>query len=102
MPRDAPPGQPPRRVGRPPRIDREAIAKAAHEVGLGNLTLKAVAERLGVSVAGLYHHIDGRDDLVRLATEYTVMRVKVPEDRGQHWAVWLLEWATYNHRTFVA
>jgi AcrR family transcriptional regulator len=103
MTREQRPGQPPtRRVGRPARIDRQAIAKAAHEVGLAGLTLKAVADRLGVSVGGLYHHVEGRDDLMRLATEYTVMRVKVPEDRGQHWAVWLREWATYNHETFVA
>jgi AcrR family transcriptional regulator len=88
-------------VGRPARIDREAIAKAAHEVGLADLTLKAVADRLGVSIAGLYHHVEGRDDLMRLAAEYTVRRVKVPEDRGQHWAAWLREWAVYNRETFL-
>jgi AcrR family transcriptional regulator len=91
-----------RRVGRPPQISRQAIAEAAQEVGLGNLTLKAVADHLGVSVAGLYHHIRGKDDLVRLAAEHTESHAELPLDHGQHWAVWLAEWAIYNHDAFVA
>lgn len=91
-----------RRVGRPPRISRDQIAEAAHEIGLADLTLKAVAAQLGVSVAGLYHHIDGKDDLMRLAAEYSATRVRLPEDEGQHWALWLLEWAIYNLNAFLA
>jgi AcrR family transcriptional regulator len=97
-----PPARPPRRVGRPPRISRGLIAEAAHEVGLAELTLKAVADHLDVSVAALYHHIDGKDELKRLAAEYSVTRVRLPEDRGQHWASWLLEWAIYNRNAFLA
>ena len=55
------------RVGRPPRISRAMIAEAAHELGLEGLTLKAVADHLGVSIAALYHHVSGKDDLMRLA-----------------------------------
>jgi AcrR family transcriptional regulator len=91
-----------RKVGRPARISRDTIARAAHEIGLSDLTLKAVADRLGVSVAGLYHHIDGKDDLMRLAAEYSATRLELPADRGQHWALWLFEWATYNRKAFVA
>jgi AcrR family transcriptional regulator len=57
--------------------------------------MKAVADRLGVSVPGLYHHVGSRDDLVRLAAEYAASHIEVPRDRGQHWSVWLLEWAQY-------
>jgi len=91
-----------RKVGRPARLDRDMIAKAAHEVGLDRVTMKAVADRLGVSVPGLYHHIEGRDDLMRLAAEYSASRIPLPVDRGQHWAAWLLEWAQYSHDAFVA
>ncbi|HEY3701641.1 MAG TPA: TetR family transcriptional regulator [Acidimicrobiales bacterium] len=87
--------RPPRRAGRPPRIDRETIARTAAEVGLDRVTMKAVADRLGVSVPGLYHHVGSRDDLVRLAAEYAASHIEVPRDRGQHWSVWLLEWAQY-------
>jgi AcrR family transcriptional regulator len=89
-------------VGRPAQISREAIAEAAQHVGLGNLTLKAVADHLGVSVAGLYHHIRGKDDLMRLAAEYSAASSEVPLDHGQHWAAWLAEWAAYNYDAFVA
>lgn len=78
------------------------IARAAYEVGLDRVTMKAVAERLGVSVPGLYHHVEGRDDLMRLAAEYSTSQIQVPVDHGQHWTDWLLEWAQYMHRAFVA
>lgn len=91
-----------RRVGRPARISREMIAKAANEIGLNGLTLRAVADHLDVSIAALYHHVSGKDDLMRLAAEYSAQRVPLPQDRGQHWAVWLLEWATYNRDAFAS
>ncbi len=91
-----------RKVGRPARISRRQIAEAANELGLTDLTLKAVADRLGVSIASLYHHVDGKDDLLRLAAEHSAARSPVPQDRGQHWAVWLLEWAFHNRDAFVA
>ncbi len=90
------------KVGRPARISREAIAEAANEIGLSDLTLRAVADRLGVSIASLYHHVEGKDDLLRLAAEYGAARRQVPRDEGQHWAVWLLEWSIHNRDSFVA
>ena len=90
------------RVGRPPRISRQMIAEAAHQVGLDGLTLRAVADRLGVSIAALYHHVSGKDELMRLAAEYSAAKVPLPRDTGQHWAVWLVEWAEYNRDAFVA
>jgi AcrR family transcriptional regulator len=78
------------------------IARAACEIGLDRVTMKAVAEHLGVSVAGLYHHVEGRDDLMRLGGEYSAAQIPVPVDQGQHWTAWLLEWAHYVHDAFVA
>jgi hypothetical protein len=57
--------------------------------------MKAVADFLGVSVAGLYHHVEGRDDLIRLGAEYSAAQIPVPIDHGQAWTAWLLEWAHY-------
>ncbi|XVQ08293.1 TetR family transcriptional regulator [Spirillospora sp. CA-255316] len=91
-----------RRVGRPPRIDRAAIARAAGELPLEELTMRSVAERLGVSVAGLYHHVSGRDELLRLAAEQSGLRMTLPRDEGQHWAAWCYQWADYTRRAFVA
>jgi len=78
------------------------IARAAYEIGLDRVTMKAVADRLGVSVPGLYHHVEGRDDLMRLGAEYSAAQMEVPVDHGQHWTAWLLEWARYSCDAFVA
>jgi len=86
----------PRPVGRPARIDRDAIARAVIEIGYDDATMKRVAEHLGVSVPGLYYYVRGRDDLLRLAAEYSLARTPMPVDEGQHWARWLREWARYT------
>jgi AcrR family transcriptional regulator len=91
----------PRRVGRPPRIDREAIARAALDIGLDQVTMKRVAAKLGMSVAGLYHHVRGRDELMKLAFEQSLSEMPLPEDHGQHWTEWLREWARHT-RTAMA
>jgi AcrR family transcriptional regulator len=78
------------------------IAEAAHARGLEGLTLRDVADDLGVSIAALYHHVTSKDDLMRLAAEYSAARVPLPIDTGQHWAVWLYEWAEYNRDAFRA
>jgi AcrR family transcriptional regulator len=95
-PESGPPPGPPRPVGRPARIDRDAIARAVIEIGFDDATMKRVAEHLGVSVPGLYYYVRGREDLLRLAAAYSLARVPMPVDEGQHWARWLREWARYN------
>jgi AcrR family transcriptional regulator len=91
-----------KRVGRPARIDRGAIAEAVLEIGFDDVTMKRVADHLGVSVPGLYHYVKGRDDLLRLAAEQALSRVQLPEDHGQHWATWLREWARYTRTVMAA
>jgi AcrR family transcriptional regulator len=91
----------PGRVGRPPRIDRDAIAAAVLDIGLERASMKAVAERLGVSVPGLYHHVRNRKELLLLAAERSMADVRVPEDRGQHWSEWLREWARYSRASLA-
>jgi AcrR family transcriptional regulator len=90
------------KTGRPARLDREMIARAAAEIGLDRITMKAVADRLGVSVPGLYHHVDGREDLMQLAAEYSAARIRLPEDHGQSWPEWLLEWSRVSYHAFLS
>jgi AcrR family transcriptional regulator len=89
------------KVGRPARIDRPAIAEAVLDIGLDGISMKAVADNLGVSVAGLYHHVGNRRELLVLAAEHSLSRVAAPEDTGQHWDEWLREWARHVYRSFV-
>jgi AcrR family transcriptional regulator len=91
-----------RRVGGPARLDRAAIARASAELDLDQVTMRSVADRLGVSVPSLYHYVRGRDDLLRLAAEQSAAKLSVPEDRGQHWSVWLYQWADHARSAFAA
>ena len=89
------------RVGRPARVNRELIARTAQEIGLADLTMKAVAARLEVSVTTLYYHVHDRNELTRLVAEYSAASLRVPQDVDQHWAEWLAEWAEYARSAFV-
>jgi AcrR family transcriptional regulator len=91
-----------RRAGRPSRIDRGAIARTAADLPLEEITMRSVAGRLGVSVAALYHHVGGREELLRLAADQAALRMTLPRDEGQHWATWCYQWADYIRRAFVA
>jgi AcrR family transcriptional regulator len=64
--------------------------------------MKAVADQLGVSVPGLYHHVEGRDDLMQLAAEYSASRIHLPEDHEQTWPEWLLEWSRVSYLAFLS
>ncbi|QZH59191.1 TetR family transcriptional regulator [Mycolicibacterium farcinogenes] len=89
------------RRGRPPRIDKSAIVAAVREIGSENVTMRRVAEHLGVSLPGLYHHVKNQDDLLRLVTESTLVNSPPPRYSGQHWATWMRSYASYI-RTVLA
>jgi AcrR family transcriptional regulator len=74
-----------RSAGRPRRLTLAQILDAAIATGLDDLTMKAVAERLGVQVAVLYSYVSGREELVRLAAQRASGEAHFPIDRGQDW-----------------
>ncbi len=74
-----------RRRGRPPRISRDDIVDAACELGIENLTMAAVAERLGVTHQSLYGWVQDRDELIDLVSDRLIRRLEIfppadPED----------------------
>ncbi len=91
----------PARRGRPPAIDRDAIADAVLAIGIDRASMRAVAAHLGVSVPGLYHHVGNHKELLLLAAERSLARQALPADVGQHWSEWLREWARYSRTAFV-
>jgi AcrR family transcriptional regulator len=91
----------PRGVGRPARIDRDAIAEAVLEIGLARSSMKAVAEHLGVSVPGLYHHVRNRKELLLLAAQRSMGQMQLPNHEGKHWSEWLREWGRYSRGAFI-
>lgn len=53
------------RVGLDPAAVVAAGAALADEVGLSNLTMALLAERVGVRTPSLYKHVGGQEDLIR-------------------------------------
>lgn len=101
MVEDAP--QPRRPVGRPARIGRDQVVAAAVEVGIHDLTMAAVAERLGTSHQALYRWVRNRDELVALVADAHVQRLELPtsaEAEGD-WRGWLRRFADALHDTVL-
>ncbi|MEM8707110.1 MAG: TetR/AcrR family transcriptional regulator C-terminal domain-containing protein [Actinomycetota bacterium] len=82
MPKETP------RRGRKPSLNRAMIGDAALDVGFEKITLTAVAERLGISHAGLYTYVADRNDLVTAAAEQLAESMAWPEP-GPDWEAFL-------------
>ncbi|WP_346057471.1 TetR/AcrR family transcriptional regulator C-terminal domain-containing protein [Leucobacter alluvii] len=69
------------------RLSREIIGRAAIELAESGRELQLVplAKRLGVSVSSLYHHVDGRDGVIRAMREVLVPRYLVDVPAGSGW-----------------
>lgn len=90
------------RPGRPPLVSTQAIIQAAIEIGLDGVTLKQVADHLGVAVPTLYRHVRNRDELVRLAAfQITLSRV-MPHKPGAHWSELATHYAESLYESFLA
>ncbi len=90
------------RRGRPRRIDRDAISQAVLDLGTENVTMRRVAQHLGVSLPGLYHHVKNQDELLRLAARKALTQSPPPRYQGQHWAQWLRSYACYVRGALAA
>ena len=76
-----------------------AAAEVAHERGTAGLSLRQVAERIGVSHATLVHHFTSRDQLITEIIEHVVTDALVPPeiDRTHGTEVWLRQlWAYWR------
>jgi AcrR family transcriptional regulator len=91
-----------KRLGRPPRVTPAQIAEAALAIGLDQATVRNVAERLGMSVPGLYHHVRTREDLLAMAAAHSLGQVPLPGDHGQPWDEWLLDYGRFVYDALVA
>lgn len=90
-----------RALGRPNKITRSTIVEAAGEIGLEDVTMSLVAERLGVSVGALYRHVRNRAELLGLVVEAELRRGLIPEDTGQHWSDLVREYARMLFERFA-
>ncbi|WP_086821025.1 TetR family transcriptional regulator [Allokutzneria sp. NRRL B-24872] len=66
--------------GRPAKIAVEDIVRVGRELGMRQLSVKAVASGLGVSSTALYRHVEGRWGLERLIGESILAELRLHDD----------------------
>jgi TetR/AcrR family tetracycline transcriptional repressor len=64
-------------------LGRELIASTAadmiDEFGVESLTMRSVAARLGVSAMALYHHVEDKDELLRMVGDDLLGQIELPD-----------------------
>jgi AcrR family transcriptional regulator len=82
------------------RDDVVAAAIRATERGeLATLTMRGLADRLGVSAMALYAHVDDKDDLLDEVLDYVLRRDAAPLPMAAGgWQDWMVEFAERLHR----
>jgi AcrR family transcriptional regulator len=103
------PPRPHRRVrqGRRRSLDRQAVVDAAIRVldadGLDAVTIRSVAQELGVGAASLYAYVDSKDTLIELVLDHVIGEVDYagfPND--DPWQEQLKELIRRSRTTFTA
>lgn len=77
----------------PPRtpLDRGRVIQAAvavaDERGVAAVSMRNVAQHLGVEAMSLYHHVDGKDAILRRIVDAVFEEIELPE-AGLEWRTW--------------
>lgn len=75
-------------------ISRRRVLETAlaiiDEEGLEALSIRRLADALGVNGASLYHHFTSKDDILVGAAELALAEVRTPEESDDHWRNWML------------
>ncbi|NLV54143.1 MAG: helix-turn-helix transcriptional regulator [Acidimicrobiales bacterium] len=82
-------------MARPRTISTEAILEAGLALGLADLSVSAVAERLGVTRTAIYRHVPGRAALETLVGEHLLGLAQPPPDRQQPLDAYLQEFGRW-------
>jgi AcrR family transcriptional regulator len=84
--------------GPKPGLSVDAIVAAAIAVadvdGLAGMSMRAVAERLGVTAMALYTYVPGKDELVDLMYDGAHAELPGRDDLGEGWRAAVTSWAT--------
>lgn len=85
-------------------ISRDQIVDAALEVvkagGYGDMTIRSLALRMGVSPMSLYRHVRDKDDLLDEVVDHLLEKAWQPKLRTEDWTAWLAE-AADKLRSFL-
>jgi AcrR family transcriptional regulator len=102
---------PPRRSGSGDDLQHEPIVRAAIEIadaeGLDALSMRSVANKLGMATMSLYRHVDSKDDLILRMINAVFAEVPPPVDAPAGWRPRLtlsarLQWTVYRRHPWLA
>jgi len=84
------------------RLTREAITDAALALvdakGLDALSMRNVAQRLGVQASALYGHVSGKQELIQLMLDRIALEIELPEPDPERWEEQVKEFARAARR----
>lgn len=87
-------------------LTRELIAAEAadliREEGLEALTMRTVATSLGVSAMALYHHVEDKDEIIRLVGDDILAKIDLPDPESGDWRELLIEAVTATHEALLS
>jgi AcrR family transcriptional regulator len=87
-------------------LSLEAIVDAAAELleaeGLGALTMRRLAARLGFSPMGLYRHVATKEELLRALADRYLADLALPDTEGLAWQETIVAVTSAIHRAFLA
>ena len=76
------------------------MVEAAAALGLDGLSIRAVAERLGVTGPAIYHYVPNAEELSALVCDRVATRYPLPDPAGISWSAWMSE-AAWNLRRML-
>ena len=77
-------------------------AELIEEAGIGALTMRRLATRLGCSPMALYRHVETKDDLIRAIGEHYLSDVELPDTAELPWQDAIVAVSSTLHQAFLA
>jgi AcrR family transcriptional regulator len=91
-----------RPFGRPRLLTAEVVLEVASNIGVKDLSMKALADALGIGVATLYGYVGSRAELVAQVAQMQAKTFQHITDSGQHWSCILRENARAIYGLFTS
>jgi TetR/AcrR family tetracycline transcriptional repressor len=86
-------------------LTRQLISSVAadliKEQGLEALTMRTMAARLGVSAMALYHHVEDKDEIVRLIGDDILAHIDLPDPESGDWRQLLTDVVIATHEALL-
>jgi AcrR family transcriptional regulator len=87
-----------------PLIDRQTTVETALDIidneGIDAISMRRLAERLGVATASLYHHFRNKDELLQAVCGLIFREIPFPDERTERWSDFLARTA-YSSRQIM-